>query len=60
MTTMKLERIPSMRERVEDTLSAYRNDLVSLLSRFRLFSPIEFCRPVWVLVVSTGFLSAGS
>ncbi|RZS04808.1 hypothetical protein BHM03_00035197 [Ensete ventricosum] len=34
MTTMKLERIPSMRERVEDTLSAYRNDLVSLLSRF--------------------------
>ncbi|CAL9133379.1 hypothetical protein MUK42_16606 [Musa troglodytarum] len=34
MTTMKLERIPSMRERVEDTLSAYRNDLVSLLSRY--------------------------
>ncbi|RRT79843.1 hypothetical protein B296_00021287 [Ensete ventricosum] len=44
MTTMKLERIPSMRERVEDTLSAYRNDLVSLLSRSRLFSPIDFCR----------------
>ena len=32
----KLARIPSMRERVEDTLSAHRNELVSLLSRFPL------------------------
>ncbi|XP_065618370.1 sucrose synthase 3 [Quercus suber] len=30
----KLARIPSMRERVEDTLSAHRNELVSLLSRY--------------------------
>lgn len=32
----KLARLPSMRERVEDTLSAHRNELVSLLSRFPL------------------------
>ncbi|KAJ4849116.1 Sucrose synthase 3 [Turnera subulata] len=30
----KFTRIPSMRERVEDTLSAHRNELVSLLSRY--------------------------
>ncbi|KAL2928117.1 Sucrose synthase [Bienertia sinuspersici] len=30
----KLSRIPSMRERVEDTLSNHRNELVSLLSRY--------------------------
>ncbi|GAA0150811.1 hypothetical protein LIER_09666 [Lithospermum erythrorhizon] len=30
----KFERIPSMRERMEDTLSAHRNELVSLLSRY--------------------------
>ncbi|KAK9983729.1 hypothetical protein SO802_033254 [Lithocarpus litseifolius] len=30
----KLARIPSMRERVEDTLSAHRNELISLLSRY--------------------------
>nr|XP_010938368.1 LOW QUALITY PROTEIN: sucrose synthase 4 [Elaeis guineensis] len=34
MATLKLGRIPSMRERVEDTLSAHRNDLVFLLSRY--------------------------
>uniref|UniRef100_A0A5B7BXS1 Sucrose synthase n=1 Tax=Davidia involucrata TaxID=16924 RepID=A0A5B7BXS1_DAVIN len=34
MATPKLSRIPSMRERVEDTLSAHRNELVSLLSRY--------------------------
>ncbi|KAI8574775.1 hypothetical protein RHMOL_Rhmol01G0380200 [Rhododendron molle] len=34
MSTSKLSRIPSMRERVEDTLSAHRNELVSLLSRY--------------------------
>jgi hypothetical protein len=34
MANPKLERIPSMRERVQDTLSANRNVLVSLLSRF--------------------------
>ncbi|KAG6518592.1 sucrose synthase 4-like isoform X2 [Zingiber officinale] len=34
MSKARLERIPSLRERVEDTLSAYRNDLVSLLSRY--------------------------
>nr|AFO84091.1 sucrose synthase [Actinidia deliciosa] len=34
MQTAKLARIPSMRERVEDTLSAHRNELVSLLSRY--------------------------
>lgn len=34
MATPKLARIPSMRERVEDTLSAHRNELVSLLSRY--------------------------
>ncbi|RZR87829.1 hypothetical protein BHM03_00015300 [Ensete ventricosum] len=34
MGTPKLGRIPSMRERVEDSLSAYRNVLVSLLSRY--------------------------
>ncbi|XP_010269598.1 PREDICTED: sucrose synthase 2 [Nelumbo nucifera] len=30
----KLGRVPSIRERVEDTLSAHRNELVSLLSRY--------------------------
>lgn len=30
----KLERLPSMKERVEDTLSAHRNELVSLLSSY--------------------------
>lgn len=30
----KLGRIPSMRERVEGTLSAHRNELVALLSRY--------------------------
>ncbi|OMO81985.1 Sucrose synthase [Corchorus olitorius] len=34
MANPKLGRIPSMRERVEDTLSAHRNELVSLLSRY--------------------------
>ncbi|CAL5425969.1 unnamed protein product [Camellia sinensis] len=34
MTTPKLARMPSLRERVEDTLSAHRNELVSLLSRY--------------------------
>ncbi|XP_059625640.1 sucrose synthase 2 [Cornus florida] len=34
MATPKLERIPSMRERVEDTLCAHRNELVALLSRY--------------------------
>eukprot|EP00268_Persea_americana_P037546 TRINITY_DN371_c4_g1_i1.p1 TRINITY_DN371_c4_g1~~TRINITY_DN371_c4_g1_i1.p1 ORF type:complete len:807 (+),score=118.66 TRINITY_DN371_c4_g1_i1:157-2577(+) len=34
MPTSKLERIPSMRERVEDTLSAHRNELISLLLRY--------------------------
>lgn len=30
----KLTRIPSMRDRVEDTLSAHRNEIVALLSRY--------------------------
>ncbi|KAL5701086.1 sucrose synthase [Ranunculus cassubicifolius] len=34
MVSPKLTRIPSIRERVEDTLSAHRNELVSLLSRY--------------------------
>ncbi|KAK3194150.1 hypothetical protein Dsin_025460 [Dipteronia sinensis] len=34
MSNPMLTRIPSMRERVEDTLSIHRNDLVSLLSRY--------------------------
>ncbi|GMH02596.1 hypothetical protein Nepgr_004435 [Nepenthes gracilis] len=34
MANSKLARLPSMRERVEDTLSAHRNELVSLLSRY--------------------------
>ncbi|KAI9180986.1 hypothetical protein LWI28_010005 [Acer negundo] len=34
MPNPMLTRIPSMRERVEDTLSVHRNDLVSLLSRY--------------------------
>lgn len=34
MSGHKLGRIPSMRERVEGTLSAHRNELVALLSRF--------------------------
>lgn len=33
-TQKKFTRIPSVRERVEDTLSAHRNELVSLLSRY--------------------------
>ncbi|KAM0050625.1 putative sucrose synthase [Helianthus debilis subsp. tardiflorus] len=34
MVTPKLTRIPSMRERLEQNLSAHRNDIVSLLSRY--------------------------
>ncbi|CAK7348343.1 unnamed protein product [Dovyalis caffra] len=34
MANPRLERIPSMRECVQDTLSAHRNELVSLLSRY--------------------------
>ncbi|CAN6451317.1 unnamed protein product [Victoria cruziana] len=34
MATRSLTRVLSMRERVEDTLSAHRNELVSLLSSF--------------------------
>ncbi|XP_044492990.1 sucrose synthase 2 [Mangifera indica] len=34
MANPKLTRIPSLRERVEDTLSIHRNELVSLLSRY--------------------------
>ncbi|XP_038682199.1 sucrose synthase 2 [Tripterygium wilfordii] len=34
MASAKLTRIPSIRERVEDTLSAHRNELVALLSRY--------------------------
>lgn len=44
MANPKLERIPSMRDRVQDTLSAHRNVLVSLLSRFlaSFLSPFFF------------------
>ncbi|MFS7901651.1 putative sucrose synthase [Helianthus anomalus] len=38
MVTPKLTRIPSMRERLEQNLSAHRNDIVSLLSRLFLSS----------------------
>jgi sucrose synthase len=34
MATSKFQRMPSIRERVEDTLFAHRNELVSLLSRY--------------------------
>ncbi|KAL1225167.1 Sucrose synthase 3 [Cardamine amara subsp. amara] len=34
MATPKLTRVPSTRDRVEDTLSAHRNELVALLSRY--------------------------
>ncbi|KAL6978366.1 Sucrose synthase 2 [Sarracenia purpurea var. burkii] len=34
MATAKLTRLPSIRDRVEDTLSAHRNELISLLSRY--------------------------
>ncbi|KAJ0625396.1 putative sucrose synthase [Helianthus annuus] len=34
MVTPKLTRMPSMRERLEQNLSAHRNDIVSLLSRY--------------------------
>ncbi|KAL5561413.1 hypothetical protein UlMin_031160 [Ulmus minor] len=34
MANRKLDRIPSIRDRVEDTLSAHRNELVSILSRY--------------------------
>ncbi|WMV48609.1 hypothetical protein MTR67_041994 [Solanum verrucosum] len=34
MSNPKFTRVPSMRERVEDTLSAHRNQLVALLSRY--------------------------
>lgn len=33
MAPNKLERLPSIREKVEDTLNEHRNELVSLLSR---------------------------
>nr|AHN50409.1 sucrose synthase 2 [Lilium davidii var. unicolor] len=34
MAKTTFERLPSIRERMEDTLAAHRNDLVSLLSRY--------------------------
>uniref|UniRef100_A0A7N0R9Y4 Sucrose synthase n=1 Tax=Kalanchoe fedtschenkoi TaxID=63787 RepID=A0A7N0R9Y4_KALFE len=34
MAPLKLTRMPSMRERVEDTLAEHRNEIVSLLSRY--------------------------
>lgn len=34
MGNPKLQKLPSMRERVEDTLAAHRNELVALLSRY--------------------------
>ncbi|KAI4349687.1 hypothetical protein L6164_010249 [Bauhinia variegata] len=34
MSNPKLVRLPSLRDRVEDTLSVHRNELVSLLSRY--------------------------
>uniref|UniRef100_R7W5K9 sucrose synthase n=1 Tax=Aegilops tauschii TaxID=37682 RepID=R7W5K9_AEGTA len=34
MAASKLDRIPSIRERVEDTLHAHRNELVALLSKY--------------------------
>ncbi|XP_043709417.1 sucrose synthase 2-like [Telopea speciosissima] len=34
MANPKLQRLPTFRERVEDTLSTHRNELVSLLSRY--------------------------
>ncbi|CAI9105389.1 OLC1v1004300C1 [Oldenlandia corymbosa var. corymbosa] len=34
MATPKLKKLPSIRERVEDTLSAHRNELIALLSRY--------------------------
>ena len=42
MPTRKLDRMPSLRDRVEDTLSAHRNELVSLLSRFASISKFSF------------------
>lgn len=42
MPTAKLKRIPTMRDRVEDTLSAHRNELVCLLSRFSFFSQSQY------------------
>lgn len=47
MTNPKLTRIPSIRERVEDTLSAHRNELVSLLSRYGS-SLLQLCFSLWV------------
>lgn len=41
MVSPKLGRSPSIRDRVEDTLSAHRNELVALLSRF-CFLPFLF------------------
>lgn len=40
MATRSLTRVLSMRERVEDTLSAHRNELVSLLSRLDRLSNV--------------------
>ncbi|RHN81086.1 putative sucrose synthase [Medicago truncatula] len=37
----KLVRLPSIRDRVEGTLSAHRNELVSLLSRLVLFPSLS-------------------
>lgn len=34
MAPIKLQRLPSIRETVEDTLSAHRNELIALLSRY--------------------------
>ncbi|KAL8214870.1 hypothetical protein R6Q57_004319 [Mikania cordata] len=42
MVTPKLTRTPSMRQRLEETLSAHRNDIVSLLSRYAWISVIWF------------------
>lgn len=49
MANPKFTRVPSMRERVEDTLSAHRNQLVALLSRY--------INKLYILVIFFIFLS---
>lgn len=55
MAAAKLTRIPSMRERVEDTLSAHRNELVALLSRFSLAKALTASTDFFLLLSSVFF-----
>lgn len=55
MSNPKLTRVLSIRERVEDTLLAHRNELVSLLSRFTSLFLVSWLRSLKPIRVSESY-----